>query len=65
MATKDEIKAAILKAAGNPESGVGFKNVDAWAEAVVALDAPTKSAKAEEKSAPAKETRVIASDETR
>lgn len=65
MATKDEIKAAILKAAGNPESGVVFKNVDAWAEAVVALDAPTKPAKAEEKSAPAKETRVIASDETR
>ena len=66
MATKAEIKAAILKAAGNPESGVVFKNVDTWAEAIVALDAPTKSAeKVEEKSKPVKETRTLSADETR
>jgi len=66
MATKAEIKEAILNASGNPESGVVFKNVDAWAEAIVALDAPTKSTKkVEEKSEPIKETRVISADETR
>mgnify|MGYP003677750039 FL=1 len=41
MANKTEIKNAILKAAGNPDSGVVFANVDKWAEAIVALDSET------------------------
>lgn len=66
MATKAEIKEAILKASGNPESGVVFKNVDAWADAIVALDAPTKpTEKVEEKSKPTKETRTLSAEETR
>jgi hypothetical protein len=39
MATKAEIKKAILAVAGNPESGVVFQLADAWADAIVGLDA--------------------------
>lgn len=39
MATKAEIKKAILELSGNPESGVVFNSVDAWATAIVGLDA--------------------------
>jgi hypothetical protein len=41
MANKTEIKNAILKAAGNPDSGVVFANADKWADAIVALDSKT------------------------
>lgn len=40
MATKEEIKKAILAVAGNPESGPIPALVDAWADAIVGLDAP-------------------------
>jgi hypothetical protein len=52
MATKDEIKKAILEAAGNPVTGIVRDNVDTWAEAVWTLDNKT-------------ETRVIQAKETR
>jgi hypothetical protein len=69
MATKAEIKKAILAIAGNPESGVIFNSVDAWATAIVGLDAvvPEKPAVTEvvdgerngaSYDGPAKETRL-------
>jgi len=45
MASKEEIKAAILKVAGNPVSGVVVEHADAWAEAIANLD----NAKAEKR----------------
>lgn len=63
MATKAEIKATVLKVAGNPESGPIFQLADDIAEAIVGLDAP---AKAEASSyEPTKETRVLKADEKR
>lgn len=64
MATRQEIKDTILAVAGNPESGVVKQYADAWADAIVALDAPAapKEDKAKEK---VKETRVISSAESR
>jgi hypothetical protein len=38
MATIKEIKEAILRVAGNPDSGVVVKYADRWAEAIAALD---------------------------
>ena len=40
MATKNEIKKAILEVAGNPESGIVAQYADRWADAIVGLDAP-------------------------
>lgn len=40
MANREEIKKAILEVAGNPESGPVAKLADAWADAIVGLDAP-------------------------
>lgn len=57
MATKEEIKEAILKSAGYPEVGVIAELADQFAEAVSALE--------EKSSAPAKETRVVESKEIR
>jgi hypothetical protein len=57
MATKEQIKDAILKAAGNPETGVIADMADQFAEAVLGLE--------EKSSAPAKETRVVESKEIR
>jgi hypothetical protein len=57
MATKQEIKDAILKAAGNPSVGVIAEMADQFAEAVLGLE--------EKSSAPAKETRVVESKEIR
>lgn len=61
MATKEQIKKAILGVAGNPESGLIFDLADALADAVVAIDAPTP---AEAKPAD-KEIRVTKPTETR
>jgi hypothetical protein len=55
MATKEQIKKAILDASGNPDTGIVRDNVDAWAEAVWLLDNPKSE----------KEIRVIESKETR
>lgn len=57
MATKEQIKAAILKAAGNPETGVIADMADQFAEAVLGLE--------EKNSTPAKEVRVVESKEIR
>jgi hypothetical protein len=57
MATKEEIKEAILKSAGYPEVGVIADLADQFAEVVSALE--------EKSSAPAKETRVVESKEIR
>ncbi len=38
MATIKEIKEAILRVAGNPDSGVVVKYADRWAEAIAGLD---------------------------
>lgn len=40
MATKKEIKDAILAVAGNPDSGLIFDYADRFAEAIAGLDAP-------------------------
>lgn len=40
MATKQEIKDAILAVAGNPDSGVIHAYADRFADAIVGLDAP-------------------------
>ncbi len=61
MATKEQIKKAILEVAGNPESGVIFDLADGFADAVVAIDTP---APAEAKSAE-KEIRVTKPTEIR
>jgi hypothetical protein len=58
MATKDEIKAAILKAAGNPSAGIIKDLADDFAKAVWELD-NTNSV------SPAKEVRIVDSKETR
>jgi hypothetical protein len=58
MASKDEIKRAILKAAGNPSVGVIADIADDLAKAVWELD-NTNSYN------PAKEARVVDSKETR
>jgi hypothetical protein len=58
MATKDEIKAAILKSAGNPTVGVIADMADDLAKAVWELDNKNSEN-------PAKEARVIESKETR
>jgi hypothetical protein len=58
MATKDEIKAAILKTAGNPSAGIIKDLADDFAKAVWELD-NTNSV------SPAKEVRIVDSKETR
>jgi hypothetical protein len=58
MATKDEIKAAILKTAGNPSAGIIKDMAEDFARAVWELD-NTNSIN------PAKETRIVDSKETR
>ena len=60
MATHAQVKAAILKVAGNPESGAIRDLVDAMAKAVVEIDAPeVKEYK------PVAETRVLKPSEKR
>jgi len=58
MATKDEIKAALLKAAGNPSTGIIRDLADDFAQAVWELDNKNSVS-------PAKEVRIVDSKETR
>jgi len=58
MATKDEIKTAILKAAGNPSVGVIADMADDLAKAIFDLDNKNSYN-------PAKEARVMDTKETR
>jgi len=60
MATKAEIKAAILKAAGDPESGAIRDLADSMADAVFAIDHAPSLLKVTEK-----ESRVTKPEETR
>jgi hypothetical protein len=57
MATKQEIKEAILKAAGYPSVGVIAEMADQFAQAVLDLE--------EKSSTPAKEVRVVEPKEIR
>lgn len=57
MASKDQIKAAILKVAGNPTSGNIRDLAEDMADAIVALDNPPAQ--------PTKEKRVVNSTEIR
>jgi hypothetical protein len=60
MADVNQVRAAILKVAGNPENGVIKELAQEMAEAIVALDSP------EVKSFdPVKETRVLGPSEKR
>jgi hypothetical protein len=59
---KAEIKAAILKVAGNPESGPIADFADAWADELNKLANPQPETK---KFEPVKETRVKEIKETR
>lgn len=57
---KEEVKSAILKVAGNPESGVIAELADAMAEAVMNIGKPETK-----KFDPVKETRIVEIQETR
>ncbi len=57
MASVEQVREAILKVAGNPDSGSVKALADEMARAVVALDAPAVQ--------PSKEKRVTHSAETR
>jgi hypothetical protein len=58
MATKEQIKKAILDVAGNPESGVIAELADAFADAVAKIDsAASPSAEKEIRVNQAKEVR--------
>jgi len=59
MATKEQIKAAILAVAGNPESGLIADYADKFADAVAKLDQPATPSAGE------KENRVIQGKEVR
>jgi hypothetical protein len=65
MATKDQIKKAILDIAGNPESGPIASLADAWAEAIVGLDSTVPSKESASSDKPAKETRILKAEEKR
>ena len=62
MATRDEVKKAILDVAGNPSVGVIAEWVDRFADAVVALDEPKPEPK---RAFDARETRVVGAKERR
>jgi UTP:GlnB (protein PII) uridylyltransferase len=62
VATKADIKKAILEVAGNPDSGVIFEYAERFADAIVDLDS-TAVETASERSI--KETRVTKPEETR
>jgi hypothetical protein len=66
MASKEEIKKAILDASGNPDVGIVRDNVDAWAEAVFALDNKNlDDVFAAERKVSDKEVRIVEAKETR
>ena len=60
MATRDEIKKAILGAVGNPSAGVIADNAERMADAVIALDAPKAAREFDQR-----ETRKVEPKETR
>jgi hypothetical protein len=60
MASKEDIKKAILSVAGNPASGVVADLADAWAEAIHNLDNPKPKV-----AVPSTDKRVVEPQETR
>ena len=60
MASKEDIKKAILAVAGNPVTGVVKDFADAWADAIYELDNPKVKA-----AVPSVEKRVVEPKETR
>ena len=65
MASKADVKKAILAVAGDPESGVVFDLADKMAEAIVGLDAPSPTKESASFERPAKETRISKPEEKR
>lgn len=66
MASKEDIKKAILGSVGNPESGPIAQSIDKMVEAVVGLDKADDDQKPETKTArPTKETRISEASEIR
>lgn len=70
MKTKDEYKQAILKALGNPASGVFVDHIDTIVEAVVGLDkkagnSSDNEVKSQALPDTAKETRIVEAVEKR
>ncbi len=62
MATHEEIKKAILEVAGNPDSGVIAEYAEKFADAIVGLDTPKRTASFD---GPLKETRETKPEEKR
>jgi len=58
---RDEVKAAILKVAGNPESGIIAELADAFADEICKTNIPTETKKFN----PVQETRITEVKETR
>jgi hypothetical protein len=58
---RDEVKAAILKVAGNPESGIIAELADAFADEICKTNTPTETKKFN----PVQETRITEVKETR
>lgn len=65
MATRADIKKAILAVAGNPESGIVAEYADRWADAIIDLDNEAASEDAKAVVGSSKETRVIKPSEVR
>jgi hypothetical protein len=72
MANKDQIKATILKIAGDPSVGEIYSLADKWADAIWKLDNPSfavnedgESIGSQSASAATRETRIINSAEKR
>ncbi len=64
MATREQIKKAILDTSANPSAGVVVEWVDRWADAIVALDEPQPK-RGPGRSKPDREVRVVEPDEER
>lgn len=60
MATKEQIKAAMLKVVGNPTTGIFVDFADDIAEAIYTLDNPSQKA-----AVPSVEKRIVEPQETR
>ena len=65
MASKQDIKKAILAVAGSPDSGVVVQLADAWADAIIALDEPAKVQVGASSEKADKEVRIVKAAETR
>ena len=57
---KEQVKAAILKVAGNPEIGIIKEMADSMAEAIMQIDQPEVK-----KFSPVQETRIVEPPQTR